>query len=50
MGRASARRSGLAQLPDNVLYGDVWERPQLSKRDQSLVTVAAPIALTGPIK
>lgn len=30
----------LAELTDNVLYGDVWERPQLSKRDRSLVTVA----------
>jgi 4-carboxymuconolactone decarboxylase len=35
----------LAELTDNVLYGDVWERPQLSKRDRSLVTVAALIAL-----
>ena len=23
-----------------MLYGDVWERPQLSKRDRSLITVA----------
>jgi 4-carboxymuconolactone decarboxylase len=29
----------LAELTDNVLYGDVWERPELSKRDRSLVTV-----------
>ncbi len=27
-----------------VLFGEVWERPQLSKRDRSLVTVAALIA------
>nr|WP_245632460.1 carboxymuconolactone decarboxylase family protein [Edaphobacter aggregans] len=32
----------LAELTDDVLYGDVWERPELSKRDRSLVTVAAP--------
>lgn len=31
----------LAELTDNVLYGDIWERPELSKRDRSLVTVAA---------
>jgi 4-carboxymuconolactone decarboxylase len=38
----------LAQLTDEVLYGDVWERPQLSKRDRSLVTVAALIAMNRP--
>ena|ERR1051326_2504177 len=35
----------LAQITDDVLYGDVWERPELSKRDRSLATVAALIAL-----
>lgn len=38
----------LAELTDNVLFGDVWERPGLSKRDRSLVTVAALIALNRP--
>ena len=38
----------LAELTDNVLYGDVWERPELLKRDRSLVTVAALIALNRP--
>jgi 4-carboxymuconolactone decarboxylase len=38
----------LAELTDDVLYGDVWERPQLSKRDRSLATVAALIALHRP--
>ena len=38
----------LAELTDNVLYGDVWERPELSKRDRSLATVAALIALNRP--
>jgi 4-carboxymuconolactone decarboxylase len=38
----------LAELTDNVLYGDIWERPQLSKRDRSLITVAALIALNRP--
>ena len=35
----------LAELTDEVLYADVWERPQLSKRDRSLATVAALVAL-----
>jgi len=35
----------LAQLSDEVLFGDVWERPQLGKRDRSLVTCAALVAL-----
>src|SRR5437773_11280484 len=34
----------LAELTDDVLYGDVWERPQLSKRDRSLITCAALVA------
>jgi 4-carboxymuconolactone decarboxylase len=35
----------LAELTGNVLFGDVWERPALSKRDRSLITVAALTAL-----
>ena len=35
----------LVELTDRVLFGDVWERPGLSKRDRSLVTVSALIAL-----
>jgi 4-carboxymuconolactone decarboxylase len=38
----------LAEITDKVLYGDIWERPQLSKRDRSLVTVAALIAMNRP--
>jgi 4-carboxymuconolactone decarboxylase len=38
----------LAQLTDDVLYGDVWERPQLSRRDRSLVTIGALVALNRP--
>jgi 4-carboxymuconolactone decarboxylase len=30
----------LRELRDTVLYGDIWERPELSKRDRSLITVA----------
>lgn len=38
----------LVQLTDEVLFGDVWERKELSKRDRSLITVAALIALNRP--
>jgi 4-carboxymuconolactone decarboxylase len=38
----------LADLTDAVLYGDIWKQHQLSKRDRSLVTVAALIALNRP--
>ena len=38
----------LVDLTDNVLFGDVWERPELSKRDRSLATVAALVALHRP--
>jgi 4-carboxymuconolactone decarboxylase len=35
----------LVDLTDNVLFGDVWERSGLSKRDRSLITCAALVAL-----
>ena len=35
----------LGKLRDEVLFGDVWEQPELSKRDRSLATCAALIAL-----
>ena len=31
----------LADLTDDVLYGQVWSRPGLSQRDRSLATVSA---------
>jgi 4-carboxymuconolactone decarboxylase len=34
----------LVDLTENVLFGDIWERPGLSKRDRSLITCAALIA------
>jgi 4-carboxymuconolactone decarboxylase len=46
----------LAELTDDVLFGDVWARAELSPRDRSLVTVAALIAngnteqLTGHLR
>ena len=36
------------ELTDHVLFEDIWERPELSKRDRSLVTVAALVALNRP--
>ena len=38
----------LMDLTEQVLFGDVWERPGLSKRDRSLITVAALTALYRP--
>jgi 4-carboxymuconolactone decarboxylase len=38
----------LADLTDRVLFGDVWERPGLSKRDRNLATLAALVALHRP--
>jgi len=38
----------LAELTDRVLFDDVWERKELSKRDRSLVTVAALVAMNRP--
>ena len=35
----------LRDLTEQVLFGDVWERPGLSKRDRSLITVSALVAL-----
>ena len=35
---------GLVQYTDRVLFDEVWERPELSKRDRSLITVAALLA------
>ena len=35
----------LGRLRDDVLFGDVWEQPELSKRDRSLITVAVLTAL-----
>jgi 4-carboxymuconolactone decarboxylase len=35
---------GLVHYTDRVLFDEVWERPELSKRDRSLITVAALLA------
>lgn len=31
----------LVSLTDDVLFGDVWARPELSPRDRSMITVAS---------
>src|SRR5690349_10762454 len=36
---------GLIDLSERELFGEVWERPGLSKRDRSLITCATLIAL-----
>ena len=38
----------LAELSAGVLFGDIWERPGLSKRDRSLITVAALVTAYRP--
>ncbi|PYX49104.1 MAG: carboxymuconolactone decarboxylase family protein [Acidobacteria bacterium] len=38
----------LVELTDQVLFDDIWERKDLSKRDRSLITVAALVALNRP--
>src|SRR6266566_3731510 len=35
----------LMELNEKVLFGDIWERPGLSPRDRSLITVATLVAL-----
>ena len=34
----------LAEFSDNVLFGDLWQRSQLSPRDRSMITCAALVA------
>jgi 4-carboxymuconolactone decarboxylase len=38
----------MIELSETVIYGDIWERPGLSKRDRSLIVVAALIASYRP--
>lgn len=38
----------LAELGSEVLFGDVWERGEMGKRDRSLITVAALVATCRP--
>jgi len=34
----------LVALTDDVVFGDIWSRPELSPRDRSLITVSALVA------
>jgi 4-carboxymuconolactone decarboxylase len=38
----------LVELTDGVLFGDVWAREPLGRRERSLITVAALVALNRP--
>src|SRR5215468_12136933 len=38
----------LVEYTYEIVYGQVWERPGLSKRDRSLITVAALFAMSRP--
>ncbi len=38
----------LAEYNQNILWDDIWERPGLSKRDRSLITLAFVISLSRP--
>ena len=38
----------MIELSETVIYGDIWEHPGLSKRDRSLIVVAALIASYRP--
>lgn len=35
----------LYDLIETTVYGDVWERPELSRRDRSMITIAALIGM-----
>lgn len=38
----------MIELSEEVIYGDIWERPNMSKRDRSLFVIAALIATYRP--
>jgi 4-carboxymuconolactone decarboxylase len=44
----SPTASALAELTNRVLFGDLWQRPDLSARDRSLVTMVALVAIGQP--
>lgn len=44
----SAVVPALVDYTNRILYDEVWERPILSKRDRSLITIAALIAMYRP--
>ena len=38
----------MIEVTETVIYGDIWERPGLSKRDRSLIVLATLIATYRP--
>ncbi len=48
--RIKADFPALVDYTNNVIYGEIWERPGLSKRDRSLITVAALVATHRPMQ
>jgi 4-carboxymuconolactone decarboxylase len=38
----------MIEITENVLFGDIWERPKLSKRDRSLIVCATLLATYRP--
>ena len=44
----SAVAPKLVEITDDVLYDDIWERPDLSKRDRSLITIASLVSAYRP--
>ncbi|MEZ5626846.1 MAG: carboxymuconolactone decarboxylase family protein [Rhodocyclaceae bacterium] len=46
--QALAGAPKLAELTEQVLFGDIWARAELPPRERSLITVAALVALYRP--
>jgi 4-carboxymuconolactone decarboxylase len=46
--RVRATVPKLIEATEKVLFGDIWERPELSKRDRSLITCAVLVATYRP--
>jgi 4-carboxymuconolactone decarboxylase len=40
--------SKMIEATEQVIYGDIWERPGLSKRDRSLIVIASLISTYRP--
>jgi 4-carboxymuconolactone decarboxylase len=38
----------MIELSETLIYGDIWERPELSKRDRSLIVIASLISQYRP--
>jgi 4-carboxymuconolactone decarboxylase len=38
----------MIEVAEQVIYGDIWERPGLSKRDRSLIVIASLISTYRP--